>query len=236
MTLRTVKTHDEMGRVAASIFESEIRNKPDIVLGLATGSSPIPLYKELARLHKEENLDFSKVKTINLDEYVGLPPEHPQSYRSFMNVNLFREINIDPINTHLPNGTAADLKKECRLYDELIEKLGGIDVQLLGIGYNGHIGFNEPDDLFSNQTHVVPLACETIEANSRFFADASEVPKEAISLDVRHIMQARKIVLVANASKREILNKALCGDITPKIPASVLQLHRDLTVIFSEGE
>jgi len=232
----TVKTIDEMGMIAAAIFESEIRKKPDIVLGLATGSSPISLYKELAKLHQEDELDFSKVRTVNLDEYVGLNGEHPQSYRRFMNENLFDHINIDKKNTHVPNGMANDLAQECKRYDDLIEELGGIDVQLLGIGPNGHIGFNEPSDEFSNCTQAVPLAKATIDANARFFEDESEVPREAITLDIKHIMHARKIVLIATANKEEILKKALFGNITPRVPASALQLHREVTVIFSEGE
>jgi len=230
------KNINEMGRVGAEIFAAEIKKKPDLILGLATGSSPVSLYKELIRMHKEEGLDFSGVRTINLDEYVGLPAEHSQSYRYFMNEQLFDHINIDPKNTYLPNGMADDLDKEWKRYDELVNELGGIDVQLLGIGANGHIGFNEPSGEFSNHTQVVTLARETIEANARFFSSAADVPKEAITLDIRHIMQAKKIVLVATKSKEEILRKALQGHITPQIPASVLQLHRNLAVIFSEGE
>ena len=230
------KNINEMGRIGAQIIAEEIKKKPDLILGLATGSSPISLYKELIRLHKEEGLDFSGVRTINLDEYVGLPAEHPQSYRYFMNEQLFDHINIDPKNTYLPNGMADDLDEEWKRYDALFNELGGIDVQLLGIGPNGHIGFNEPSDEFSNHTQVVPLARETIEANARFFSSEAEVPKEAITLDIRHIMQAKKIVLVATRNKEEILRKALQGHITSHIPASVLQLHQNLTVIFSEGE
>jgi len=232
----TVKTIDEMGRVAAAIFEAEIRKKPDIVLGLATGSTPISLYKELARMNKEEGLDFSRVRTVNLDEYVGLPGDHEQSYRRFMNENLFDHINIDKNNTHVPNGIADDLTKECQRYDDLIEEYGGIDIQLLGIGPNGHVGFNEPSDKFSSKTQVVPLTKATIDANARFFDNESDVPREAITLDVKHIMQARKIVMVATANKEEILKKALFGDITAQVPASALQLHREATVIFCEGE
>jgi len=232
----TVKTIEEMGRAAASVIEQEIRNKPDIVLGLATGSSPVSLYKELIRLNREEGLDFANVRTVNLDEYVGLEPDHPQSYRYFMNENLFDHINIDPKNTHLPDGTAADLTEECAGYDLLIDEIGGIDLQLLGIGVNGHIGFNEPADEFSNKTSAVPLTDATINANARFFDDISEVPREAITLDIRHIMQALKIVLVATAGKKDIIVEALYGKITPQVPASVLQLHRDVTVVFSEGE
>jgi len=233
---KIVKNLEEMGRAGAAILAEEIRKKPDLILGLATGSSPITLYRELVRMHKEEGLDFSSVRTINLDEYVGLPVDHPQSYRTFMNEHLFDHINIDSNNTWLPDGMAEDLDEEWSRYDALVNTLGGIDVQLLGIGPNGHIGFNEPSDEFSNHTQVVPLTRETIAANARFFHSLSEVPREAITLDIRHIMQANKIVLVATRNKEEILRKALQGHITSQIPASVLQLHRDLTVIFSEGE
>jgi len=231
-----VNTTEEMGRIGADIFALEIKKKPDLVLGLATGSSPISIYKELVRMHKEDGLDFSGVRSVNLDEYVGLPADHPQSYRAFMNEYLFDHINIDPENTYLPNGMAEDLSEEWKRYDSLVNSLGGIDVQLLGIGPNGHIGFNEPSDEFSNHTQVVPLTDETIDANARFFNDESEVPREAITLDVRHIMQAKKVLLVATRNKEKILRKALQGSITSQIPASVLQLHQDLTVIFSEGE
>jgi len=233
---KIVNNVDEMGRAGAAILAAEIRKKPELILGLATGASPVTLYRELVRLHKEDGLDFSGVRTINLDEYVGLPAEHPQSYRTFMNEHLFDHINIDPNNTWLPNGMADDLNEEWHRYDEIVNTLGGIDVQLLGIGPNGHIGFNEPADEFSNHTQVVPLTRETIAANARFFHSSSEVPLEAITLDIRHIMQAKKIVLVATKNKKEILRKALQGHITSQIPASVLQLHQDLTVIFSEGE
>ena len=231
----TVNDVEEMGRIGASIFADEIRKRPDLVLGLATGSSPVSLYQELIRLHREEGLDFSAVRSVNLDEYLGLPKNHPQSYRTFMNENLFNHINIDPENTYLPNGMPEDNDKELLLYDELVDKLGGIDLQLLGIGPNGHIGFNEPSMEFSSHTSIVPLTDETIEANARFFESGSEVPRKAITLDIRHIMQARKIVLVATRNKEEILKKAVYENITPLVPASVLQLHRDVTVIFSKG-
>ena len=229
-----VKNEEEMGSAAGAIIAPEIMKNPELVLGLATGSSPISLYRELIRLHKGGSLDFSRVRSVNLDEYVGLPAEHSQSYRLFMNGNLFDHIDIDPMNTHLPNGVAADLDEECARYDALVEGLGGIDVQVLGIGANGHIGFNEPSDRFSKNTCIVTLAQDTIEANSRFFENLSEVPRQAITLDIMHIMQAGKIVLVAFANKKEIVEKALYGDITPQVPASVLQLHRDATVIIVE--
>jgi len=234
--LLIVKTTEDMGRIGAEMIASEVMGNPEIVLGLATGSSPVSLYKELVRMHKEEGLDFSGVRTVNLDEYAGLPTDHPQSYRSFMNENLFDHINIDPANTHLPDGMAEDLDKEWARYDRLVDELLGIEIQVLGIGPNGHIGFNEPSDEFSKHTMVVPLTVETIEANARFFGSAAEVPREAITLDIRHIMQANKILLVATKNKKEILKKALEGRISPLVPASVLQLHRDVTVIFSEEE
>ena len=234
--LITVNNIEKMGSAAASIFAAEIRKKPDIVLGLATGSSPISLYNELSRLHRDGGLDFSSVRTVNLDEYVGLPPEHSQSYRAFMNEHLFNHINIDPLNTHVPNGIAPDALEECKRYDGLVDELGGIDVQLLGIGANGHIGFNEPSEFFSKNTSVVSLTSSTINANARFFNDKSEVPKEAITLDIRHIMLARKIILIATAGKKEILKTALEGDVTPQVLTSVLQLHQNVTVIFSEEE
>ena len=233
---KIVKDIEELGRKGAAIIAEAIREKPDVVLGLATGSSPIALYGELVRMHRDEGLDFSAVKTINLDEYVGLPADHPQSYRKFMNEHLFDYVNIDPANTHVPDGMAEDLNAEWARYDELVSALGGIDLQLLGIGPNGHIGFNEPSDEFSNHTQVVPLTRATIEANSRFFSSESEVPRKAITLDIRHIMLAKRILLVATKNKEEILREALQGHITSRIPASVLQLHRNLTVIFSEGE
>ncbi|MCL1895427.1 MAG: glucosamine-6-phosphate deaminase [Clostridiales bacterium] len=227
----TAKNDEEMGGIAASMIAQAIGENPQLVLGLATGSSPLSLYGELIRLHRDEALDFSGVRTVNLDEYAGLPADHPQSYRYFMDTNLFNHINIDPANTHLPDGNAQDLGVECARYDGLVEGLGGIDVQVLGIGGNGHIGFNEPSDRFSNHTLAVSLAQDTIEANSRFFESPDEVPRQAITLDIKHIMQAKKIVLVAFANKKEILEKALYGDITAQVPASVLQLHQDVTAI-----
>ena len=234
MKLIKAKNREEMGVLAADIFTEAINAKPDLVIGLATGSTPLPLYGELIKRCKDGKLDFSKVKSVNLDEYVGLPGTHDQSYRYFMNENLFNHINIDPANTHLPNGMAEDQGAECARYDALIDDLGGIDLQLLGIGFNGHVGFNEPDDFFSNGTQVVKLTESTVNANSRFFSDPSEVPKFAMTTDIKHIMLAKKIVLVAGAEKKEILEEALNGKITPKVPASVLQLHSDVTIILAD--
>jgi glucosamine-6-phosphate deaminase len=203
-------------------------------LGLATGSSPIGTYKKLIEWNKEGKVDFSKAMSINLDEYEGLDGEHDQSYRYFMNNNLFNFINIDKANTFVPNGKAADIDAECKAYDERINEVG-IDIQLLGIGLDGHIGFNEPDEFFTKETHKVVLDESTIVANARFFESIDDVPKTAITMGMGGIMSAKKVLLVANGqNKKDILEKAFFGPITPKVPASILQLHNDVTVIFSE--
>ncbi len=236
MKFITVKSYEELSRMAANIIASQVVLKPQSVLGLATGSSPVGTYKKLAEYCKNGDVDFSKVISVNLDEYVGLNKDNDQSYRYFMDNNLFSHINICMENTYVPNGCAADLSKEGERYDKLISDLGGIDLQLLGIGLDGHIGFNEPDDVFIKETHVVDLDESTIEANSRFFASKDDVPKKAITMGILSIMRAKKILLIANgANKKEILNKAFYGPVTPQIPASVLQLHNDVTVIYSEN-
>ena len=205
------------------------------MLGLATGSSPLGTYKQLIEWYEKGDIDFSKVTSVNLDEYVGLDGTNDQSYRYFMNKNFFEHINIDISNTFVPNGCAVDLAGEGKHYDEHIAELGGIDFQLLGIGLDGHIGFNEPDKYFVKSTHVVDLHESTIKANSRFFANINEEPKRAITMGMVSIMQAKKILLIASGKeKRDILEKAFYGPITPKIPASILQLHPDITVIYSE--
>ena len=231
-----VKDYEELSKKAANIIASQVILKPDSVLGLATGSSPVGTYKKLAEMNKAGDVDFSEVTSVNLDEYEGLDGANDQSYRYFMDNNLFDHINIDKSKTYVPNGCASDLKKEGEEYDELIKRLGGIDVQLLGIGLDGHIGFNEPDEFFTKETHAVDLDPSTIEANSRFFASIDDVPKRAITMGMMSIMQAKKILLIANGkNKKEILDKALTGPITPMVPASILQLHPDLTVIYSEN-
>ena len=203
---------------------------------MATGSSPVGTYKKLIEKCESGEIDFSDVITVNLDEYVGLDSSNDQSYRYFMEDNLFKSINIKKENTYVPNGCAADLKAEGNAYDARIKEFGGIDLQLLGIGLDGHIGFNEPDSCFTAETHEVVLDESTIKANSRFFANEDEVPKKAITMGMMSIMQAKKILLVANgASKKDILEKAFFGPITPEVPASILQLHPDVTVIFSEN-
>lgn len=236
MKFITVDTYEKLSRQAANIISAQVILKPDSVLGLATGSSPLGTYKQLIEWYEKGDIDFSSVTTVNLDEYVGLDGENDQSYRYFMNKNFFEHINIDLGNTFVPNGCAVDLAGEGKRYDEHIAELGGIDLQLLGIGLDGHIGFNEPDKYFVKSTHVVDLHESTIKANSRFFANIDEVPKRAITMGMVSIMQAKKILLIASGKeKRDILEKAFYGPITPEIPASILQLHPDITVIYSEN-
>lgn len=235
MKFITVDTYEKLSRQAANIISAQVILKPDSVLGLATGSSPLGTYKQLIEWYEKGDIDFSKVTSVNLDEYVGLDGTNDQSYRYFMNKNFFEHINIDINNTFVPNGCAVDLAGEGKRYDEHIAELGGIDLQLLGIGLDGHIGFNEPDKYFVKSTHVVDLHESTIKANSRFFANIDEVPKRAITMGMVSIMQAKKILLIASGKeKRDILKKAFYGPITPEIPASILQLHPDITVIYSE--
>ncbi len=236
MNFITTKTYDELSKKAAELIAAQILVKPNCVLGLATGSSPVGTYKELIKKNKEGIIDFSTVTSVNLDEYVGLDGTNDQSYRYFMNDNLFSHVNIDINKTYVPNGCASDLKKEGEAYDKLIKDLGGIDLQLLGIGLDGHIGFNEPDDVFVKETHEVVLDESTIEANARFFDDINDVPKTAITMGMMSIMQAKKVLLVANgAAKKDIVEKAFFGPVDPKVPASILQLHPDVTVIYSEN-
>ncbi len=236
MKFITVDSYDKLSRKAANIISAQIISKPDCVLGLATGSSPIGTYKNLIESYNNGDLDFSEVTSINLDEYVGLDGSNDQSYRYFMNNNLFNFVNIDKAKTFVPNGCAADTDAECKEYDERIKVFGGIDLQLLGIGLDGHIGFNEPDEFFTKETHVVSLDESTIKANARFFESEDDVPKKAITMGMEGIMQAKKVLLIANgANKKEILEKAFFGPITPLVPASILQLHPDLTVIYSEN-
>ncbi len=236
MNFIKTETYEALSRKAAAIIAAQVVSKPDCVLGLATGSSPVGTYKQLIKWNEQGDLDFSKVTSVNLDEYVGLDGTNDQSYRYFMNDNLFNHINIDKAKTFVPNGCADDLAAEGEAYDEHIKALGGIDLQLLGIGLDGHIGFNEPDSFFTKETHVVDLDESTIKANARFFESEADVPRKAITMGMMSIMQAKKVLLIANgAAKKEILEKAFFGPITPEVPASILQLHPDLTVIFSEN-
>lgn len=228
-------TYKKMSRIAANLISAQMILKPDSVLGLATGSSPIGIYDQLVKWYEKGDLDFSQVKSVNLDEYVGLGETHPQGYRYFMQKNLFDRVNIKRENTFVPNGLAKDFDTECAQFDEIIRELGGIDLQLLGIGLDGHVGFNEPADCFEKRTHVVDLQGSTIKANARFFKKITDVPRQAITMGMGAIMRAKKILLVANGeAKEEILDRALNGPITPKIPASILQLHPDLTVVYSK--
>ena len=228
-------SYDEMSRRAADILCKELKQNPNGVYGFATGSTPLGMYKELIARNKNGEIDFSGASTYNLDEYYPISKNNDQSYNYFMKKNLFDSINIKPDNINIPNGEAADPNAECAQYEEKIRKSGGISLQLLGIGHNGHIGFNEPGETFSGITSCVDLTESTINANSRFFASKEEVPKQALSMGVKTIMLARKVLLIASsAEKSEILNKALFGEITPKVPASALQLHRDLTVVIDK--
>jgi glucosamine-6-phosphate deaminase len=228
MKLINVNNYEEMSRAAADLVLAQIKEKPNAVLGLATGSTPVGMYKLLT----EANVDFGKITTVNLDEYCGLPPEHLQSYRYFMNEKLFVHINVNRENTHVPNGMASNLDMEAERYEKLIVTLGGVDLQILGMGHNGHIGFNEPAEEFPVKTHHVYLADQTIKANSRFFDSPDEVPKSAITMGIKTIMSAKKIVLMVSGNeKTNILKKALYGAITPRVPASVLQFHNDLIVV-----
>ena len=236
MEFRTFKTGAELARAAAEMIAGVLRAKPDCVLGLATGSSPIGTYDELARMHREEGLSFARCTTVNLDEYRGLPGTHPQSYRFFMEEHLFSRVDVRRECTFVPCGTAADPAAECAAYDARIAALGGIDLQLLGIGPDGHIGFNEPDDVFTKATHVVKLEPSTIEANARFFDSADDVPREALTMGMGGIMGAKKILLVASgAAKKAVLDAATEGPVTPRLPASILQLHPDVSVFWSES-
>ncbi len=236
MRIYKAKDYEEMSRKAAGIVSAQIIMKPDCVLGLATGSTPVGLYKQLIEWYRNGDLDFSGVRTVNLDEYKGLSRENDQSYYYFMHQNLFDHVNIPVENTHLPNGMEPDSEKECRRYEELIQSMGSVDLQLLGIGHNGHIGFNEPADAFDKLVHCVNLTQSTIEANKRFFASAEEVPRQAYTMGIQTIMRSKKILIIANGEgKADIVRDAFFGPITPMVPASVLQLHNDVTLVADEA-
>lgn len=232
MRIYVTENYQEMSRQAANILSAQIILKPDCVLGLATGSSPIGTYDQLVEWYKKGDLDFSEVKTVNLDEYKGLTKDNDQSYYYFMHHHLFDRVNINLDNTNVPDGTEPDSDKECARYEELIRSMGGVDIQLLGIGHNGHIGFNEPDSVFAKTTHCVDLTESTIEANRRFFASADDVPRQAYTMGIGTIMKAKKILLIVSGEdKAEILAKAFYGPITPEVPASILQLHDDVILV-----
>jgi len=228
--------YDEMSRVAAAVIRRQILRKPNCVLGLATGNTPVGTYQELIRLHREEGLDFSKVATFNLDEYIGLQPAHPQSYNYFMREQLFNHINIAPGNVYIPNGMAEDIDGFCQWYEGQIQARGGIDLQLLGIGRDGHVAFNEPGSSLGSRTRLKTLTEETIEDNARFFDDPSEVPNFAITMGVGTILEAREIVLIANGeNKAPVCAKFIEGPVTATVTASALQLHPSVIVVLDEG-
>lgn len=233
MKLIIEKTYEDLSKRAANMIKEEIEKKPNLVLGLATGSTPKGTYEYLIQAHKNENLDFSKVTTFNLDEYIGLSEDHPGSYRYYMNKILFDHINVDKNNIHVPNGKASNLEEYCKTYDKEIEASGGIDLQILGIGTNGHIAFNEPGVDLPVGTSIVELTENTIKDNSRFFKSIEDTPKTAISLGMGGILKAKKILLLANGeNKKEIMNNLLNRDsIDTRMPASLLLLHPDVTVI-----
>ena len=232
MVIYKAKDYQDMSRKAANIISAQIIMKPNCVLGLATGSSPVGTYKQLIEWYKKGDLDFSQVTSVNLDEYKGLSPENDQSYRYFMNTNLFDHVNIDKTRTFVPDGLEADSEKACNDYNAVIRKQGGVDLQLLGLGHNGHIGFNEPDSAFAQTTHCVDLTESTIEANKRFFASADDVPRQAYTMGIGTIMRAKKILLIVNGeAKADIVAKAFFGPVTPEVPASILQLHNDVVIV-----
>ena len=232
--MRVIRADDyrHMSRIAANLVSAQILFKPDCVLGLPTGSSPEGIYDELMERYREEDLDFARVHTINLDEYVGLDRRHPQSIYTYMQENLFEGSNFNMDYVHIPNGMAEDPEVECRRYDNVIQTLGGIDLMLLGIGVNGHVGFNEPADHFSLGTHMVELTSSTRNANLRFFDSLDEVPTHAYTMGTRDIMWAKKVVMVANGkNKAKAVRDAFFGPVTPWVPASILQYHKDFTLV-----
>ena len=235
MRIIITDSYERIGLEAANIVAGQIYLKPDSVLGLATGSTPISLYQRLIAVHKTIGLDFSSVTTFNLDEYIGVEPDSPHSYHYFMHEHFFDHINIRPENIHLPSGIAEDMVAEGRHYEDMIARAGGIDLQVLGIGTNAHIGFNEPDVKFEATTHRVALDEETIKANARFFDREEDVPRYAISIGIKTILLSRRVILLASgATKANAIHKALCGSVTPKVPASILQLHQNVTVILDK--
>lgn len=232
MRIYCKEDYKEMSRKAAGIIAAQVILKPESVLGLATGSTPIGTYENLVAWYENGDLDFSKVSSVNLDEYKGLSGDNDQSYRYFMNQHLFSKVNIDVARTFVPNGLEPDSDKACAEYNEIIRKSGGIDLQLLGLGHNGHIGFNEPCDEFEKETHCVDLKESTIEANKRFFESEADVPRQAYTMGIQNIMSAKKVlVVVSGEDKADIVAKAFAGPVTPQVPASILQMHEDVTLV-----
>lgn len=235
MKVRIFETAQEAAVAGAEIIAEVMKSKENPVLGLATGSTPVGMYQELIRKNAAGELDFSKVRSYNLDEYIGLDGSHDQSYRYFMNHNLFDHVNIDKENTHVPCGTGADHEADAKQYDAMIEAAGNIDVQVLGIGNNGHIGFNEPGKVFVKGTHVVDLTESTIDANQRFFASRDDVPRQAITMGMGGIMSARKVILMAfGKNKAQAIYNTVNGPVDPMVPASLLQLHGDVIVLLDK--
>lgn len=236
MKIYAAKDYNDLSRKAANLISAQVIMKPHAVLGLATGSTPVGAYKQLIEWYEKGDLDFSLIRSVNLDEYKGLSGEHDQSYRYFMNHNLFDHVNIKKENTNVPNGLAEDAEAECLRYNQVIRSMGGIDLQLLGIGGNGHIGFNEPADVFETETHVVTLTEDTRRSNARFFSSIDEVPTHALTMGVKNIMSAKKILLLASGeAKAQAIYDSCFGPVTPGVPASVLQLHSDVVVIADEA-
>ena len=230
------KDYDDMSRKAANIIGAQVVSKPNCVLGLATGSTPIGTYERLVEGYEQGDLDFSQVTSVNLDEYRGLPHDNDQSYYYFMNYHLFSHVNINKANTNLPDGTIEDSVEACAKYNAILNEFGGADIQLLGIGHNGHIGFNEPADTFELETHCVDLQESTIKANQRFFASYDDVPKQAYTMGIKNIMDAKMVLLVANGEgKADIVKEAFFGPVTPQVPASILQLHKNVVLVADEA-
>ena len=235
MRIIVCENYEEVSKKAAQMILSQVTLKPNSVLGLATGSTPIGMYENLVRLNKKGEIDFSEVRTFNLDEYYNLPKNNDQSYHYFMHKNLFDHINIKPENVHIPNGMTDDIDAECERYDELIKESGGVDIQVLGIGNNAHIGFNEPTINFEKGTHLVQLEDSTIEANSRFFDNIEDVPKKAITMGVGSIFKSKKIMLIATGeNKAEAIYNTVYGKVVPEVPASILQFHNDIVLILDK--
>lgn len=236
MKIIRAKDYNDMSRKAANIVSAQVILKPDSVLGLATGSSPVGTYDQLVKWYHKGDVDFSEVTTVNLDEYYGMAADNEQSYHYFMHSHFFDHVNIDPAHINLPDGTELDEERECARYDALLESLGDVDLQLLGIGRNGHIGFNEPGDRYAKGTHCVDLAPSTIEANKRFFASADEVPRRAYSMGIHTIMTAKKVLVVASGEDKAWVVRASCfGPVTPQVPGSILQLHHDAIIIADQA-
>lgn len=236
MKVYKVKDYQELSRKAGNLIAAQVIMKPDCVLGLATGSSPIGTYDHLTAMYENGDLDFSQVTTVNLDEYKGLDASNDQSYRYFMNTHLFDRINVPKEHTYVPDGTEADSEKACAAYNEILHQVGTVDLQLLGLGHDGHIGFNEPSDTFADETQCVDLTEVTIQANKRFFASEEDVPKQAYTMGIGTIMRAKTVlVIVSGEDKADILSRVINGPVTPQVPASILQFHPNAIIIADEA-